>query len=1157
MDLQSLLNNLANKGVKLSASEGSLDIDAPKGVITPELRESLVENKAEILMLLHNNSTSATDTSLPVVVPAPEQRYETFPLTDMQHAFWIGRSGIFELGDVGNHGYYEIEGKDLNLERLNWALQQLIERHDMLRAVVLPDGQQQILEQVSLYPFEVLDLRGKDELFVKAQLETIRERMSHQVLPADQWPLFEFRATCLDGDLIRLHISYELLIFDAWSLFLLFEEWFQLYQNPEVALSPLELSFRDYALAEQRLQETELYKQSRDYWLSRIDNLPPAPDLPLAKSPHQLKSHSCKRYESGLNGTQWQQLKYRASQVGLTPSGILLAAFSEILTVWSKSAQFTLNLALFNRLPLHPQVNEILGGFTSATLVAVDNSASESFSDRALRLQKQLWQDLEHRYFNGVQVMRELARRKETATSTMPVIFTSTLGFSSLGQETLTFSHFGELVYGISQASQAWMDVQVWEEKGELTFNWDVVEELFPEGLIKDMFESYCRFLKRLATSEDAWLETNRQLIPPAQLTQQCLVNATVAPISDEMLHTLFAKQVQARGNEYALISSKRTLTYQELYEQSNQIGHKLWSLGVTPNQLVAVVMEKGWEQIVAVMGILASGAAYVPIDPGLPQERREYILKNSEVGIVLTQSWLNEQLSWPKGVIRLCINEQDLSNESKEPLESVQKPDDLAYLIYTSGSTGVPKGVMINHRGAVNTIIDINQRFDISSSDRVLALSSLSFDLSVYDIFGTLAAGGTIVIPKASCDREPAHWSQLIVEHKVSIWNSVPALMQMMVDCAGDKPEVLANLRLVLLSGDWLPLTLPTQIKSLAEDIQVISLGGATEASIWSILYPIEAVAQAWKSIPYGCPMANQRFYVLDESLEPCPVWVPGQLYIGGIGLAMGYWHQEAKTKASFITHPYTSERLYRTGDLGRYLPDGNIEFLGREDFQVKIGGYRIELGEIEAVLVQHPAVSKVVVTVAGKQLSEKRIVAYVVPHQEISSDELRSFLGNQLPEYMMPSAFIFLDALPLSSNGKVDRRALPNPEILLQELEVSYVAPQNDIEQTIATVWQTVLDLEKVGVNNNFFEIGGNSLLITKIFSNLKNVLPNEVEYISLVDLFNYPTISALAKHLNKAKQVASPETQNSELIKKLAIGKTRLKQKLKKSKAANWLS
>ncbi|AFZ17614.1 non-ribosomal peptide synthetase [Allocoleopsis franciscana] len=1168
MDLHSLLTTLSNKGVKLSANGNSLEIDAPKGVITPELRNSLAEHKAEILKLLHQSNISVSSTALPTIVPAPELRYEPFPLTDMQHAFWIGRSGVFELGNVSNHGYYEIEGKDLNLERLNWALQRLIERHDMLRAVVLPDGQQQILKQVPPYPFEVLDLIGQDEAVVKAQLEAIRERMSHQVLPANQWPLFEFRATCLDGDSrrrarkgdsealpptadrVRLHISYDLLIFDAWSLFRLFEQWFQLYQNPEVALPPLELSFRDYALAEQRLQETQLYQRSRDYWLSRIDTLPPAPDLPLAKSPHQLKQYRSKRYESGLDRTQWQQLKQRAAQVGLTPSGVLLAAFAEIITVWSKSPQFTLNLALFNRLPLHPQVNEILGGFTSATLLAVDNSASESFSQRAIRLQKQLWQDLEHRYFNGVQAMRELARRKGTAISTIPVIFTSTLGFSSLGQETLTFSHFGELVYGISQASQAWMDVQVWEEKGTLTFNWDVVEELFPEDLIQDMFEAYCRFLQQLATSDSVWVETRRNLIPPAQLAQRDAINATDAPVPDTLLHELFTEQVQRRRNELAIISPERSLTYQELCDRSNQVAHRLRKLGATPNQLVAVVMEKGCEQIVAIMGILASGAAYVPIDPGLPEERFSYLLRNSEVNIVLTQSWLNEKLSWPQSVHRLCIDSEDLAEESNQPLEPVQTPEDLAYLIYTSGSTGVPKGVMINHRGAVNTIIDINQRFGVSPTDRVLALSSLSFDLSVYDIFGTLAAGGTIVIPKASFEREPSHWEELIVQHNITIWNSVPALMQMMVDYAQNNSEALASLRLVLLSGDWLPLTLPTQIKALVPDIQVISLGGATEASIWSILYPIQSVDPAWKSIPYGRPMTNQRFYVFNHALEPCPVWVPGQLYIGGMGLALGYWRQEAKTAASFITHPRTGERLYRTGDLGRFLPDGTIEFLGREDFQVKIGGYRIELGEIEAVLVQHPAVGKAVVTVAGEQPSHKRLVAYVVPHQEIPTDELRRFLRGKLPEYMLPSAFVFLEAFPLSANGKVDRRALPTPDAFLQELNVSYVPPKNEIEKTIAAVVQYVMQIEKVGVNDNFFDLGVNSLLIIKIYNKIREELPDEVQYISLIDLFNYSSIRALAKHLvfSQAPSLQQPDTN---LEQKIQQGKTRLKQRFQKSR------
>ena len=352
MELHSLLTILSGKGVKLSANGSLLDINAPTGVITPELRASLAEHKAEIIRLLRQNDQRVNSETLPTIIPAPNQRYEPFPLTDMQHAFWVGRSGVLELGAVANHGYYEIEGRALNLDRLNWALQRLIDRHDMLRAIVLPDGRQQVKETVPPYQIQVIDLSGKDGNVVGKVLEEIRDRMSHQVLPSDQWPLFEFCATRLDEERVRLHISYDLQVFDAWSLFRLFDEWVQLYENSQATLPPLDISFRDYVLAEQALQTTEWYARSQAYWFNRIDSLPAAPDLPLAKHPRDLKQHRSKRHESRLGQTDWRQLKQRAARAGLTPSGVLLAAFAEIIGRWSKNSQFTINLALFNRLPL-------------------------------------------------------------------------------------------------------------------------------------------------------------------------------------------------------------------------------------------------------------------------------------------------------------------------------------------------------------------------------------------------------------------------------------------------------------------------------------------------------------------------------------------------------------------------------------------------------------------------------------------------------------------------------------------------------------------------------------------------------------------------------------------------------------------------------------
>jgi amino acid adenylation domain-containing protein len=916
------------------------------------------------------------------IVPNPDQRYQPFPLTEVQQAYWIGRSETFELGNVSAHIYLEIETNGLDLNKFTQAWQQLIDRHDMLRAIFLPNGQQQILEHVPPYQITTLDLRGQSLAIVESQLQEVRQQLSHQMLPYDQWPLFEIRASLLDNERTRLHFSFDLLICDAQSFQVLFGELAQFYQNPEASLPPLELSFRDYVLALNTFKESEIYQKSINYWQKHLTTLPPAPELPLTTHLASIKHPRFVHRSGRLEPDIWQQLKTRAHQAGLTPSGVLLAAYTEVLSFWSKCPRFTINLTLFNRLPLHPQVNDIIGDFTSVNLLAVDNSVQEPFVLKANRIQQQLWEDLDNRYVGGITVLRELTRLQGRAsTATMPVVFTSTVDLNT-EDDTLT-TKLGEMTHVVTQTPQVWLDHQVQQQAGALLFYWDAIEELFPANLLDDMFHAYCSLLKRLATEEKVWQESALDLLPPTQRAQQAAFNTTDAPIPAGLLHSQFEAQVKVQPDRPAVITPERTLTYAQLSRHSNQVAHRLRALGVHPNQLVAIVMEKGWEQVVAALGILTSGAAYLPIDPTLPQQRLWSLLERGEAKLVLSQWKFHQTLQLPENIQCIYVDTEELATENEQSLKPIQTPEDLAYVIYTSGSTGLPKGVMIDHRGALNTIADINKRFCINSTDQVFALSSLNFDLSVYDIFGTLTAGATIVIPEAAGMKDPAHWLDMIVRHQVTIWNSVPALMQMLVDYASNHSNALSYcLRLVLLSGDWLPLTLPEQIKTLVPGVQVISLGGATEASIWSILYPVETVNPAWKSIPYGRPMTNQRFYVFNEVLKPCPVWVPGQLYIGGIGLAKGYWRDSPKTAASFITHPETGERLYRTGDLGRYLSDGNIEFLGREDFQVKVQGYRIELGEIEETLKKHRSVKAAVVTAVGEQQS-KRLVGYVVPQE------------------------------------------------------------------------------------------------------------------------------------------------------------------------------
>jgi amino acid adenylation domain-containing protein len=1060
--------------------------------------------------------------SLPTIVPGSDHRSLPFPLTDVQQAYWIGRNVAFELGNVATHSYVEWESADLNLDQYTRAWRLLIARHEMLRAIVQPDGQQQILPEVPPFEIAVQDLRGLEPDVVATRLEAVRQEMSHQVLPTDRWPLFEIRASRLDGGRIRIHRSADMLMVDAWSWQILTRELHRLYLDPQSKLPPLRLSFRDYVLAEYALRERDLYRRARDYWWGRLPDLPPAPELPLAQNPATLTQPHFTRRSQQLEQAAWSRLKAAATRLGLTPSGILLTAFAEVLGTWSKNPRFTINLTLFNRLPLHPQVNDIVGDFTSLTLLAVDHSTADSFTERAKRLQKQLWEDLEHRFVSGIAVLRELARlHGNTARARMPVVFTSALGLHNPADDAAQTEQEGwhaEHVYGITQTSQVWLDHQVREQDGALFYSWDAVEDLFPAGLLDDMFGAYNQLLTRLATEEQWEAVAATNLLPPVQLGQRAAMNATEAPISTELLHTPFLAQVVLRPQQAAVITPQRTLSYQEVDSRAKQIGHMLRQQGAHPNQLVAVVMEKGWEQVVGVLGILYAGAAYLPIDPDLPPERLRYLLKHAEVQIALTQSWLNRQISWPKEIRRIQVDKLKPEQiEPSAPEPPVQCQEDLAYVIFTSGSTGLPKGVMIDHRGAVNTVLDINERFGVGPQDRVLALSALNFDLSVYDIFGILGAGATIVLPAADSRRDPAHWVKLLEEEQITLWNSVPALMELAAThLISSQKQPTQHLRLVMLSGDWIPLSLPNQVWSLWKNASVVSLGGATEASIWSILFPIEQIEPGWKSIPYGHPMRNQRFHVLNAALEPCPTWVPGELYIGGIGLAKGYWRDEVKTSASFFRHPKTGERLYRTGDLGRYLPTGEIEFLGREDFQVKVRGYRIELGEIEAVLAAQPDVAQVVVIVREDTPGDKRLVAYVVPASGASfpaPSALRKAAQEHLPDYMAPAAIIPLETLPLTPNGKVDRRALPAPDWTTRKQQESIAAPHTPIEEKLLDLWRQVLAVERVGIHDNFFELGGHSVLAVQL---LARIFEAFLVNIPLRTLFEEPTIAELSKHL-----------------------------------------
>lgn len=1093
-------------------------------------------------------TASAQPPSAASLTVQPQHWQDPFPLTDVQQAYWLGQSGIFGLGNVATHMYFELDVEDVDLERLTRVFQRLIAYHPMLRAVIDAKGQQRILTDLPLYRPEIVDLRGLATSQVQDELQRLRLELSHRVISPDQWPSFDCRASLRDPRWTRLHVGFSLLFLDAWSIRLLMAQWALLYQFPEVELPPWQIAFRDVVHFEKARRSTSTYERAQRYWVDRLDDLPPAPELPLACAPESIDQPRFVRRASSLDATRWTRLKQIGAQRGLTPSAILLTAFSDVLRTWSRSSRFTINMTLFNRPAVHPQVDDLVGDFTSLTLLSVNFDVEESFLEFAEHLQAQLSADLDHTAFSGVDVLRELWKRHQRSPGTiMPVVFTSVIGRESIADEI----PFGEVVYGISQTPQVWLDHQIYERGGALVYNWDYVEQLFPDGMIDDVFDAYTLFLRQLAEEPERWHERRRCHLPNADGELQRTVNSTAKPFRNARLESLFFEQAERQPDALAVISTTRRLTYAQLAQAAIQVTAQFGAYRIASNSLVAVVMEKGWEQVVAVLGVLRSGAAYLPIDPSLPSQRIHALLIDGECRVAITQPALSHAEFWPAGVTVLSIEEALRHDISSPIFPEPVATDDLAYVIYTSGSTGQPKGVAMTHRAVANTLFDMNARFGIERHDRVLAMSALSFDLSVYDIFGILAAGGTIVIPEADACRNPDRWWEWIQAEQVTVWNTVPALMEMLVESRSAVFAQSHPLRKVFLSGDWIPVSLPPRIRRHFPNAEVVSLGGATEAAIWSIYHRIDELpapqcvdiigdspspSEIASSIPYGLPLANQTWTILNSDLLPVPTGVAGELYIGGVGLAAGYWNDPETTAARFIVDQATGRRLYRTGDWGRYLKNGEIEFLGREDSQVKIHGHRIELGEIEAALCEHPDVAAAIVCAVGEVRSKQRLMAWVLPRVvgAASQPDLIQFLHSQLPAYMLPTAVEWREAFPLTPNGKVDRRALEYLATSVTSGASKSISVADSLDDTTREVWDVIsteMGLPHLEASENLMHVGASSIDMIRLANRFEERFGFRPH---LPDFFRDPTVSGLTAQLRAHRKHPSPITPSPGLVK-----------------------
>jgi pyochelin synthetase len=1122
--IPALLTELAERGITLRmAGDGQLRVTAPRGGLPADLRERISDGKPGLLAWL-----AAADlrpdarAGLPLIVPAGESA-DPFAPSDLQVSYLVGSRGGLEF-HVRPHQYMEFDFAELDPERFERALNQALRRHRASLVVLREDMLLEPVADITALHIKVTDLRNAPEGQVRAHIDRVRARLQRSELPLDRWPWLEAEITRYGDGRGRLHYNHNNFFIDGAGMSRLLKSIEHYYGHPSEPLPELELSYKDALRALSELEDSQLGREAQAYWRDRIPALPDSPPVPLVPGADRRKRSRMSRHDFVLPAPAWASLKSRATGHGLTPTTAIYASYAEVIAYWSGSRHFLLNNMVTHRLPMHPQIGEIIGNFAALYPLEVDWRPDEPFAARAARLGRQVLADLSHVHWSGVRVLQALNQhRRRAGQAACPFVIGSGL----------FMGHLDRPAFSALETPQVLLDCQFWEQGDQsLWVVWDLIDDMFPAGLIDDMQHAFIDLLGALAAADESWQARAPQLLPAGQRQLRMPVPAAAPPDAGGRLHDPLARHAAAASGRPAVISDTRTLTFGELNDEATALAARLRAAGLRPGDVAMVALPKGWEQVAAVLAVLLAGGAYLPADPDWPAERLRYLLRDAGGAAIVTSPALRAELSRlgaPVLAIGLDQREDGEAPAAGQRTAAAGRPpgsaqaqakDGLAYVIYTSGSTGVPKGVMLNHGGPVNTIADVNARFAVTAADVLFGVSSLCFDLSVYDIFGALRAGAALVLPGPG-EPDPAAWLDLVRDRAVTIWNSAPALMELMADECEAGGVTLPALRLVLLSGDWIPVGLPARVRALAPNARVVSLGGATEASIWSICFPVDHDEPGWASIPYGRPLSGQSWHISDACGRDVPDWVTGELYIGGAGLALGYLNDPDRTAAAFVAHPGTGMRLYRTGDLGRYLPGGDIEFLGRADAQLKIQGYRVEPGEIEHALRAHPAVGQAVV-VARSAGSGRQLAAFVtLDDPDADPAGLREFVAARLPGHLVPATITVLAWLPLTSNGKLDRQGLASSEVSRQD-RGEHVAPRNPAEQALAAIWQEVLGVAAVGVTDDFFDLGGQSFAALRMTVLAEQRLGRRVP---LGVLLERRTVAALAAWLDTTGPSSSP--------------------------------
>jgi amino acid adenylation domain-containing protein len=1035
----------------------------------------------------------------------------TAPATASQTEIWLS----VQMGDAANRGYNLSQSLHLTgeLDRLalESALQQLVHRHESLRTTFSPNGD--ILCIIATLQIEIptIDLSSLTVAVRDEKLTQILKKDVNQSFDIVKGPLFRAKIIKLYDREHLLVLDVHHIVCDGWSLAVLMEDLSKLYSAAHQGTTPdlpATEKFSEYAIlqaadamgfADENPGETE------QYWLAQFANSIPVVDFPTDRPRPPLRTYNSACEHGDLSPELVRQLKQLGTKFGCSLMTTMLAGFE----VWLHRLTGQTDLVVGVPAAGQPAAGQdrLVGHCVNLLPLRTQIDGSQSFTDYLKIRRSTILDAYEHQQFTFGSLMSKLSLpRDPSRIPLVPILFNldrgvgDSLSFIGLEVECHSNPHdFGNFELFVNAV----------EIGGKIVLEYRYNTNLFDVETIRHRMAEFETLLQGIVTNPEQSIAKLPLLT--AQARQQLLVdwNHTQTEYPDtKCLHQLFEQQVKLTPDAVAIVYDKQQLTYAELDRQANQLANYLIDLGVSIETFVGICVERSPSMVVGLLGILKAGGAYVPIDPNYPLDRIEYMLENAQIEVLLTQQPLIENLPTQiKQLVCLDTDWEQIAQASTATPAVAMTPADIAYVIYTSGSTGKPKGVEVRHQGVVNFLTSMEQQPGITAADILLSVTTLSFDIAVLEIFLPISVGARVVLLSREAAMDGKQLSATIDRLGITIMQATPVTWRLLLE-AGWKGD--RHLK-ILSGGEKMPSDLAAQL--LAKSASVWNMYGPTETTIWSAIH---RVTTTQRRIPIGKPIANTEIYILDSQLQPVPIGITGELHIGGVGLARGYWQQPSLTADKFIQHPFSdlpTARIYKTGDLARYLPNGEIECLGRLDFQVKLRGFRIELGEIEALLRQHPAISEAVAIVREDLPGDRRLVAYIIPTDPViapTNSELRQFVQQQLPPYSIPSTFVTLGNIPLTPNGKIDLRALPVPTEIDRDSSPNFIAARNELEVKLTEIWERILGVRSISINDNFFELGGHSLLAVRLFREIEQIWDKNLP---LATLFQAQTIEKLA--------------------------------------------